>query len=82
MSVGLHKKSAMVMLRDETVSDEQAKAIADGFGVLVQVLKALGTPEGKHQGRRRHRAGRYFAAAPFFSERQFHTVFPRHASQL
>ena len=46
ISVGLHKNSAMVMLRTEKVSDEMMKTLADGFGVLVQVLKALGTPEG------------------------------------
>jgi len=29
------------MLRIEKVSDEMAKVLADGFGVLVEVLKAL-----------------------------------------
>ena len=48
MSVGLLKDSAIFMLRTERVSDEQAKVLADGFGVLVEVLKALGTPEGEH----------------------------------
>ena len=33
------------MLRTERVSDEQAKVLADGFGVLVEVLKALEKPE-------------------------------------
>jgi len=36
------------MLRTETVSDEMAKTLADGFGVLVEVLKAMGSPEGEH----------------------------------
>ena len=48
MSLGLLKNSAMVMLRTETVSDEMAKTLADGFGVLVEVMKALGTPKGEH----------------------------------
>ena len=36
------------MLRTETICDGIAKTLADGFGVLVEVLKALGTPEGEH----------------------------------
>ena len=39
---------SLAMLRTETVSDEQAKVLADGFGVLVEVLKALATPAGEH----------------------------------
>ena len=39
-------EESLEMLRTERVSDEQAKVLADGFGVLVQVLKALATPEG------------------------------------
>ena len=31
-----------------TVSDEMAMVLADGFRVLVEVLKALQTPEGEH----------------------------------
>jgi hypothetical protein len=38
----------MVVLRTEKVSDEMAKTLADGFGVLVEVLMALGTPKGTH----------------------------------
>ncbi len=41
-------EESLEMLRTERVSDEQAKVLADGFGVLVEVLKALGTPEGEH----------------------------------
>ena len=41
-------EESLEMLRTERVSDEQAKTLADGFGVLVEVLKALGTPEGEH----------------------------------
>ena len=48
MSVGLHNNWAMVMLRTEKVSDEMAKTLADGFGVLVEVLKALAPPKGAH----------------------------------
>ena len=36
------------MLRTESISDEIAKTLADGFGVSVEVLKALGTPEREH----------------------------------
>jgi len=32
------------MPRTEKVSDEMAKTLADGFGVLIELLKALGTP--------------------------------------
>ena len=41
-------EESLEMLRTEKVSDEMAKVPADGFGVLVEVLKALGTPEGEH----------------------------------
>ena len=39
---------SLEMLRTEKISDDMAKTLADGFGVLVEVLKALGTPEGEH----------------------------------
>ncbi len=41
-------EESLEMLRTEKISDEQAKVLADGFGVLVEVLKALATPEGIH----------------------------------
>ncbi len=41
-------EESLEMLRTEKISDEQAKVLADGFGVLVEVLKALATPEGEH----------------------------------
>jgi len=41
-------EESLEMLRTEKISDEQAKVLADGFGVSVEVLKALGTPEGEH----------------------------------
>ncbi|MGH8679437.1 MAG: hypothetical protein ACREUQ_13940 [Burkholderiales bacterium] len=34
----------MEMLRTETIDDEQAKILADGFEVLVTVLRALASP--------------------------------------
>jgi hypothetical protein len=34
------------MMRTESISDQMAKPLADGFAVLVEVLNALGTPEG------------------------------------
>jgi len=40
-------EESLEMLRTEKVCDEMAKTLADGFGVLVEVLKALVTPEGK-----------------------------------
>ena len=43
-----NSKKGGEMLRTEKVSDEMAKVLADGFGVLVEVLKALDTPEGEH----------------------------------
>ncbi len=39
---------SLEMLRTERVSDEMAKTLADGFAVLVEVLKALGTPKVEH----------------------------------
>ena len=41
-------EESLEMLRTEKVSDEMAKVLADEFGVLVKVLKALGTPKGEH----------------------------------
>jgi len=41
-------EESLEMLRTEKISDEMAKTLADGFGILVEVLKALGTPEGEH----------------------------------
>ena len=41
-------EESLEMLRAEKISDEQAKVLADKFGVLVEVLKALATPEGEH----------------------------------
>ena len=41
-------EESLEMLRTEKVSDEMAKTLADGFGVLVEVLKALATPKGEH----------------------------------
>ena len=39
-------KNRLKMLRTKRISDEQAKTLADRFGVLVEVLlKALATPE-------------------------------------
>jgi hypothetical protein len=36
------------MLRTEKICDEMAKILADGYGVLVEVLKALGASVGEH----------------------------------
>jgi len=41
-------EESLNMLRIEIVSDEMAKTLADGFRVLVDALKALGSPEGEH----------------------------------
>ena len=35
-------------LRTKRVSDEMAKILADGFGVLVEVLKVMGAPKVEH----------------------------------
>jgi hypothetical protein len=40
-------EESLEILRTEKVSDEMAKTLADGFGVLIEVLKALGTPAGE-----------------------------------
>ena len=37
------------MLRTERLSDVQAKVLAGGFAVLVEVLKVLGAPEGSNR---------------------------------
>ncbi len=42
-------EESLQMLRTEKISDEQAKILAHGFAVLVEVLKALGTPEGSNR---------------------------------
>ena len=41
-------EESLEMLRTEKISDEMAKTLSDGFGVLVEVLRALATPEGTH----------------------------------
>ena len=41
-------EESLELLRTEKVTDEMAKTLADGFGVLVEVLKALGAPAGEH----------------------------------
>ena len=41
-------EESLELLRTEKVTDEMAKTLSDGFGVLVEVLKALATPEGEH----------------------------------
>ncbi len=41
-------EQSLEMLRTEKISDEQAKVLAHGFRVLIEVLKALGTPEREH----------------------------------
>ena len=41
-------EESLGMQRTEKISDEMAKTLADGFGVLVVVLKAMATPEGEH----------------------------------
>ena len=41
-------KESLEMLHTEKISDEQAKTLADGFGVLIDVLKSLATPKGEH----------------------------------
>ena len=39
---------SLALLKIEKLDDDTAGSLADGFGVLVEVLKALGTPEGEH----------------------------------
>ena len=41
-------EESLEMLRTEKISDEMTKTLADGFGILVDVLKALATPAGEH----------------------------------
>ncbi len=41
-------EESLEMLRTERISDEMANTLANGFGVLVEVLKALATPKGEH----------------------------------
>jgi len=41
------EESLQVMLT-ETINDEQAKTLANGFEVLITVMKSLATPEGTH----------------------------------
>ena len=41
-------EKSLEMQRTARISDEQAKMLADEFGVLVEVLKGQGTEEGEH----------------------------------
>ena len=40
--------SLSLLLDTQTLGDEQATALADGFEVLITVMKALATPAGEH----------------------------------
>jgi hypothetical protein len=40
--------SLSLLLDTQTLDDEQATALADGFEVLIAVMKALATPSGDH----------------------------------
>jgi hypothetical protein len=41
-------EESLQMMLTETIDDEQAKTLADGFEVLITVMKSLGAPEGAH----------------------------------
>ena len=41
-------KKSFDLLLTETLTDEQAGELADGFGVLIAVMKTVATPEGAH----------------------------------
>lgn len=41
-------EQSLDLLATEKISDETARTLADGFSVLIEVLKALGTPSGAH----------------------------------
>ena len=42
-------EESLEMLRTERISDEKTKILTDGFGVLVEVPKALAAPEKTHK---------------------------------
>ena len=39
---------SLTLLKIEKLDDDTARNLADGFEVLTEVLKALGSPEGEH----------------------------------
>ena len=39
---------SLALFKVEKLDDDTAKTLADGFGVLVEVFKALWTPKGTH----------------------------------
>ena len=41
-------KKSLDLLLSETLSEEQTGELADGFGVLIAVMKTLATPAGAH----------------------------------
>ena len=41
-------ESLKLLVDTQTLGDDQAKALADGFEVLITVMKALATPSGEH----------------------------------
>ena len=41
-------RNSFDLLLRETLTDEQAGELADGFGVLIAVMKTLSTPAGAH----------------------------------
>jgi hypothetical protein len=42
------RDSLSLLLETKTLADAQATALADGFEVLITVMKALATPAGEH----------------------------------
>lgn len=41
-------EESLQLMLTETIDDDQAKTLADGFEMLITVMQALGTPEGAH----------------------------------
>ena len=41
-------EESLRLMLTETIDDDQAKALADGFEVLIEVMKSLATPERAH----------------------------------
>lgn len=41
-------EESLDLMLTETIDDDQAKALADGFEVLIAAMKSLAAPEGGH----------------------------------
>jgi hypothetical protein len=45
---GIPMEESMDLLASETLDDDQARAMSEGFAILIAVIQQLATPDGPH----------------------------------